>query len=65
MSSIFAILKLFSSLGGAIGATLPGIIIDKTGAYTDLFKIYIILIALSFVIIQYLFIKKKKTTAKN
>lgn len=59
MSSLFAILKLFSSLGGAIGATLPGIIMDSTGAYTDLFKIYMVLIALSFAVIQCLFIKKK------
>lgn len=64
MSSIFAILKLFSSLGGAIGATLPGIIMDRTGAYTDLFKIYIFLIILSFAIIQYLFLKKNRKIQK-
>lgn len=60
MGSLFAMLKLCSSLGGTIGATLPGIIIDWTGTYHALFVIYIVLIICSFCIMQYLFIRKKK-----
>ena len=61
MGNLLAMLKLCSSLGGTIGAALPGIIIDKTGSYTDLFKIYIAFIVCAFCIMQYLFIKKKRT----
>lgn len=60
MGNLFAMLKLCSSLGGTIGAVLPGIIIDRTGSYTDLFIIYIAFIVCAFCIMQYLFIKKKK-----
>lgn len=60
MGSVFAVLKLCSSLGGALGATLPGIIIDETGSYNNLFKIYIAALLLSFGIMQYLFTKKER-----
>lgn len=59
MGNLFAILKLCSSLGGTLGAAVPGIIIDNTGSYTDLFKIYLVAAAVSFAILQFLFRKEK------
>lgn len=60
MTKKFPWLKLCSSLGGTIGATIPGIIIDKTGSYSDLFKLYMIFGVLSFCLIEFLFIRKNR-----
>lgn len=61
MTKKFPWLKLCSSLGGTIGATIPGIIIDKTGSYSMLFKLYMIFGILSFCAIEFLFIRKARS----
>ena len=62
MKDIFPILKLVYTVGGVIGASLPGIIIDQTGSYAGLFKLYIAFLAVTYLLLQYLFIIKKSST---
>lgn len=60
MASIFAMLKLCYTLGGMIGASIPGIVIDHTGSYTDLFKLYIVVAIITYVVLQGLFMGNAK-----
>lgn len=59
MKSLFPILKLIYTFGGVIGASIPGIVIDHTGSYSELFKMYIAFVLITYVLLQYLFIIKK------
>ncbi|MCI8608596.1 MAG: MFS transporter [Firmicutes bacterium] len=61
MGGLFAMLKLCSSLGGILGAMIPGMVMDRTGSYDNLFQLYIVMLALSYGVIQYLFLRKRKT----
>ena len=60
VNRLYSIFKLTSSLAGAVGAIIPGIIIDKTGSYFGLFLLYILAAVLSYVILRTLFIRNQK-----
>lgn len=62
MKSVFPILKLVYTFGGVIGASIPGIVIDHTGSYDDLFKLYIAFALITYFLLQYLFVFKKDSS---
>ena len=59
LGDYLATLKIGFFLGGTIGGSIPGVVMDMTGGYTGLFKLYISALILSFVMLQQIFQDKK------
>ncbi|MFA5531855.1 MAG: MFS transporter, partial [Thiohalomonadaceae bacterium] len=60
MASIYSTIKILFTLGAVLGGTLPGIIADLRGTYLPVFIIYIAVVIMSYIIVQYLFRDKRQ-----
>ncbi|MDD4680448.1 MAG: MFS transporter [Clostridia bacterium] len=55
MANIYSSIKILFTIGAVLGGSLPGIIADLRGTYLPVFIIYIALVIVSYIIVQYLF----------
>ena len=64
VGNLFAMLKMVYTVGGIIGASIPGIIFDNKGSYALLFKLYFVIAITSYCLLTYIFIRDKKLNNK-
>lgn len=55
LANIYSSIKILFTLGAVLGGSLPGIVADLRGSYLPVFIIYIVVVVMSYVILQYLF----------
>lgn len=55
IANIYSSIKILFTMGAVLGGSLPGIIADLRGTYLPVFIIYITVVILSYIIVQYLF----------
>ncbi len=65
MPGVFSLMRICYTFGGLVGASVPGIVMDCTGSYTALFKLYIVMAVLSYIILQRLCIKSSKKSERK
>lgn len=60
VGNLFAMLKMIYTIGGIIGASIPGIIFDRAGNYAGLFKIYLVITVIVYCTLTFIFINKER-----